>query len=238
MIIDCNNNIGRRRGKPDVPVRELLRSLDRAEIDMAAAFCFPELLDNDYIFEAMHSHPDRIIGLYTVNPWEEDAAEKLRRALDRGFRGLRLEPVRHGYPINQMEIMAPILDVCSEYKIPVWVYGAAEIFCASILFRDLALQFPEVPLIIGYMGFNYEASSACNMAAKYKNIYLDSAGCMSYNMVRALTQAGPHKVLMGTGTPEVGYHELEVLKIREAVKDDEAKRLVLGGNAERLFKIQ
>jgi len=106
------------------------------------------------------------------------------------------------------------------------------------MFAALAEKFHDVDIIIGAMGFTYDASSAAGVAERFKNIYLDTAGCMTSNVHRALKSAGARNTVMGTGTPEWGYFELELKKIRESTDDKEAIELMTGGNAARIFRVE
>lgn len=238
MILDINNRIGVRRGKPEISAQDLIKAMDKANVDMSVVFCFSEAMDNDYVKRAVKAHKDRLIGLYTANPWEIDAADKLKRGLEDGFKGLRLDAVRHGFAMNDAELLAELFETCRSYRVPVWAYGAAEVLCAPILFQEMAGSFPDVPLIIGYMGFNYEASSACDVAARCGNVFLDTAGSMAINMKKAVSVAGPDKILMGTGTPDTGYFELEIQKVRESTNNLDHQKMIMGGNAARLFGLK
>ncbi len=52
-----------------------------------------------------------------------------------------------------------------------------------------------------------------------------------------MASVDPHQIVLGTGTPEAGFFELEIEKVREATNDPEKQALILGNNAARLFKI-
>lgn len=238
MILDIDNSIGVRRGKPVISAEDLVKAMDEANIDICVVFCFSETMDNDYIAKALKKYEDRLIGLYTVNPWETYAVDKLARGLEEGFKGLRLDAVRHGFAMNDLELLAPLFETCQSARVPVWAYGAAEVLCAPILFQEIAENFPNIALIIGYMGFNYDASSACDVASRCHNVFLDTAGSMAINVKKAISIAGPGKVLMGTGTPDAGYLQLEVRAIKESTNNLDYQRMIMGGNAAGLFGLR
>ncbi len=129
MIIDVSNTLGRHRFKPEIKAEELLKEMDKNHIDMAVIHCYGESMDNESVYRAVTGHPDRFIGLYTVNPWSTDSAGELEEALkEKGFKGLYMDPVRHGYMLCEREVFYPLLDVCRKHQAPVWCYGAAEVF--------------------------------------------------------------------------------------------------------------
>lgn len=240
MIIDVSNIIGRHKFKPEITAQSLLAQMDEAGIDMAVVSCYAECIDNASVQQAFESYPDRFIGLYTVNPWRDNAARELEDALaNKGFKGLYMNPLRHGYMLCEHQVFYPLLEVCRKYQAPVWCYGAAEVFTSPILFDELAADFSDVNIIMGRMGLQYDNASAVAIAKRRTNIYLETSSSMDFNAHRAIKALGPDRVLLGTGTPEAGYFALELMKVRNAAKgyeNGEAK--VLGENAAHIFHIK
>lgn len=237
MIIDINNMIGSRPSRSFRSADSLLAEMDAAGVDRAIVSCFPMQEENTVVLEAIRSHPDRLSGMFLINPHQKLAETSYRRALEQGFCGLRLEPLAHGFSVDDLELLSPLMQVCAALETPVWIYGTADVCCAPILFRDLAEAFPSVPIIIGYMGYNYEASSAIGIAKRCANVYLDPTAAMKQNLMRAVNTAGPEKLLLGSGTPVASYFELEIEKIRLIEPDPAKQRQMLGGNAIRLFRL-
>lgn len=240
MIIDVSNTIGRHKFKPEIKAEELLEQMDSSGIDKAVINCYAESLDNESVYQAITKHPERFIGLYTVNPWNSHAAKELDEALQtKGFRGLYMHPLRHGYMLCEHEVFYPLLDVCRKHAAVVWCYGAAEVFSSPVFFNAIAEDYPDVNIIMGRMGLQYDNASAVVIAKKHKNIYLDTSAGMDFNAHRAMKTAGIDKVLMGTGTPECNYYELELAKIRNAAKEfPDGINKVLYKNAARIFHLE
>lgn len=239
MIIDVSNIIGKHKFKPEITAESLLKQMDAAGVDKAVVSCYAESIDNASIQRAVETYPSRFIGLYTVNPWQDGAAAELEDALkNRGFRGLYMNPLRHGYMLCEHQVFYPLLSVCAEYQAPVWCYGAAEVFTSPIFFDQIAADFPKVNIIMGRMGLQYDNASAVAIGKKHGNIYLETSSSMDFNVHRAIKTVGIDRVLLGTGTPEAGYFGLEIVKARNAAKgyeNGEAK--ILGENAARIFHI-
>ncbi|MDR1138097.1 MAG: amidohydrolase family protein, partial [Synergistaceae bacterium] len=128
MIIDVSNTIGKHKFKTEITAETLLSQMDSARIDKAVINCYAESLDNESVYNAIHKYPDRFIGLYTVNPWGDCSADELDDALkNNGFKGLYMNPVRHGYMLCEHEVFYPLLEICKKHKAIVWCYGAAEV---------------------------------------------------------------------------------------------------------------
>lgn len=240
MIIDISNTVGRHRFKPEITAESLLDQMNAAGIDRAVINCHPESLDNESVYNAILRYPDRFIGLYTVNPWRDDAAVELEDALKlKGFKGLYMHPLRHGYMLCEREVFYPLLEICHQYNAVVWCYGAAEVFSSPVFFNQLAKDFPCVNIIMGRMGLQYDNASAVVIAEKNPNIYLDTSGGMDFNIHRALKISGVDKVMLGTGTPECNYYELELIKVRNAAKEfPDGVEKVLWKNAARVFHLE
>lgn len=240
MVIDISNTIGKHKFKSEITAEKLLEQMDMAGIDKAVINCHAESLDNDSVYRAITNYPDRFIGLYTVNPWEDHAAEELEDALqNKGFKGLYMHPLRHGYMLCEHEVFYPLLDICRKYDAVVWCYGAAEVFSSPVFFNTIAEDYPDVNIIMGRMGLQYDNASAVVIAKNHKNIYLDTSAGMDFNAHRAMKTAGVDKIMMGTGTPDCNYYELELAKIRNAAKEfPDGTDKVLYKNAARIFHLE
>jgi predicted TIM-barrel fold metal-dependent hydrolase len=238
MIIDINNTIGKRRIRPEVKASTLIQDMDRYGVDKAVVFCFAPVMDNESVLKAAQDHPGRFIPLYTANPWNERAADEYQHALDEGFQGLHLDPVRHGYAANELDLLTPLLEASQAAGKPVWIYGAAEVFSSPILFQELAECFPTLPIIMGHMGYSYEATSAMGVAQRNKNVYLDITGNMFVNIERLVKSVSLDQVLLGSGTPDFGTFESEIQKVKDATDNIEYQNKILGENAARLFGIK
>lgn len=237
MIIDVSNIIGKHKFKEEIKAEDLLKEMDQAGIDKAVISCYAESGDNDSVYRAITEYPERFIGLYTVNPWKDSSAEELEDALaNRGFKGLYMNPLRHGYMLCEHEVFYPLLDVCRKYNAVVWCYGAAEVFTSPVFFGGIAEDYPDVNIIMGRMGLQYDNASAVSVAKEHKNIYLETSSSMDFNTHRAMKTAGIDQVLLGTGTPDAGYYPLELLKVRNAAKNfEDGEEKVLWKNAARIF---
>lgn len=240
MIIDVSNVIGRHKFKPEVTAESLLKQMDEAGIDKAVIYCYAESLDNESVYNAISKYHDRFIGLYTVNPWADGAADELEDALkNKGFKGLYMNPIRHGYMLCEHEVFYPLLEVCRKYNAVVWCYGAAEVFSSPVFFNAIAKDFPDVIIIMGRMGLQYDNASAVEIAKKHSNIYLETSGGMDFNAHRAMKVVGVDRVLLGTGTPDCNYFELELLKVRNSAKDfPDGIEKILYKNAARIFSLE
>ncbi len=239
MIIDVSNTIGKHRFKPEIKMESLLLEMDQAGVDIAIIHCYAECPDNESIETAMKKYPNRFVGLFTVNPWVPHCNEKLEEAFSKkGFQGLFLDPLRCGFALSESEIVYPLMEICKQYNKTVLCMGAAEVFSAPVFFSKIALDFPDVNIIMGRMGLQYDNASAVHISKSFSNVFLETSGSMDFNVKRAINNAGEHKVLLGTGTPDTGCFQLELSKVRHAANEMNVNEdLILAQNAARLFNI-
>ena len=108
-----------------------------------------------------------------------------------------------------------------------------------MFFTAIAQDYPDVNIILGRQGLNYDNASAVEIARKNPNVYLDTSASMDFNARRAMKTSGVDKVLLGTGTPDAGYYELELLKVRGAAAEyPGGEEKVLYKNAARIFRLE
>lgn len=236
MIIDAHNHIGERHDLK-LTAENLVRLMDRAGVDMAVAFSFPKLWDNDYVARAVRAFPDRLVGFVGVNPWDARAAEEVRRGIEAlGLRGLKLHPVRDSYSLAEGRLTDPLFRLCEEFGVPVICHGADEWSNTPWAFREVALRFPGVPFIIAHGGQNWLREDALDVMRKTPNLYVESSIMYSGYVKRAAREISPERVIMGTDTPAEVF-EYELKKIEMALEDAAERALVMGENLARLLHI-
>lgn len=84
MIIDINNRIGTRPLRSFRSADLLLREMDAAGVDRAVISCFPTQDENAVVLEAIHAHPDRLSGMFLINPHQKQAEASYREPSSRG----------------------------------------------------------------------------------------------------------------------------------------------------------
>ena len=75
-------------------VTEILQYMDTAGIDRSVVFGFPwqdgdlVMRHNDYVLDAVHRYPDRLVGLCCFSPLLQSAAKETERCLHAGLAGI------------------------------------------------------------------------------------------------------------------------------------------------------
>ncbi len=231
------------------PPELTLAALDAARVSRAVACAWwgPEgpLIPNEEVAALVAAHPDRFVGLASVDLARPMAAvRELRRCVrEQGFRGVRLLPWLWGLPPNDRRYY-PIYAECCELGVP---------FCLQVghagplrpsepgrpipYLDEVACDFPELTIVAGHIGYPWTTEMIA-LATKYPNVHIDTSAYKPSRyppeLVAFLRGHGRRKVLFGSNypmlTPAACLAEVDTLGL-----DDEARALFLAGNARRVF---
>jgi hypothetical protein len=192
---------------------EAMQAVDRAVVLGFRARHVGVLVPNEYVANYVGKHPERLIGFCSVDPQDSDAVEQL----DHAVQGLKLQGLKMG-PIYQN--VAPtdsrfrrIMGRAEDLKIPVLIHQGTT-FCANvsleianpIQLQPLALEFPELRLVIAHMGHPW-INETLVLIRKNRNFYADiSALCYRpwqfYNALVAAMEYGVlDRLLFGSDYP-------------------------------------
>jgi predicted TIM-barrel fold metal-dependent hydrolase len=237
---------------PDVPLSVTLGAMDEAGVGLGlvAAWWGPQgaLIDNDEVASFVRQHPDRLVGVASVDLSRPmDAVRELRRCVrDLGFRALRIVPWLWGLPPDDRRYY-PLYAECVELGVP---------FCLQVghtgpllssetgrpipYLENVALEFPELQIVAGHIGAPW-TQEIISLATKFPNLYIDTSAYKATrypaDFVEFMRGRGARKVLFGTNypmlTPSACLEGVEALGLSE-----EAEQLFLSGNAARVFNLE
>jgi uncharacterized protein len=243
MIIDFQNHIwiGQPNGEgfltETMSAEALLRDMDLGKVDQAGVAPIAQDIQNEYVLQSQRKYPDRIFGYCMVNPRDKNAAESLRRYLGEGLKGLKLHPRFHAYALGNHTLVDPLLEICMEYRVPVFVPGnGSEEFNTPFHFDEIAKAFPELPIFYGHMGAFNSFEDAITVAKRNHNLYLDTSNAPMECVRQALRNLGADKILMSTYWPDndFRYEQYKIDLLTE--NDPEARRKIIGENYLRVIK--
>ena len=238
------------------PPREFLRLLDEAGVEMVLvpsskmrSFRTQQLIWDvpvRTVAELREQAPDRIGGLYGINPWTRmDGVRELDDAVRRqGFVGAHLHPYGFGLPLNDAAYY-PFYAKCVELDVPlvVQVGHSAESMPSAVgrplLLDDVALYFPELRIVAAHTGWPW-VEELIALAWKHRNVYIGtSAHAPKYwdpALVRFLSSRGMGKVLFGTDYP-VLLHREALAQVDALGLRDEPRSWLLRETANKVFKL-
>lgn len=183
----------------------------------------------------------RMVGCASVNPTLGDEAVKdLERAVKEfGFKGVRLSPVAHGYPLDGAMVY-PLLEKARDLGVPVTVDGCAE-NCAPSQIASVAARFPEVKIIVD-LGFRPHVTppgtgEILDAAKRCSNLYLGITALTAsepHHLQSIVAAVGAERVVFGSNAPS-GIPLFAVGGIQRAGLGERAEALIFGENLRRVY---
>ena len=254
MIVDVHAHIGEIAAfnSLDVRVESMLALMDTLGIDVcmnmpAAGFAgsFQEAYE---MSEAAHELSNgRLVYSLIFDPhYVEASLEWFEKALGRpGFVGIKIHPSLHQvWPEDSR--YEPIWRFAAEHNLPVLTHSWAvsghnpvQRFSTPDHFAHYVERFPRVNLVLGHAGGRYEGHlAAAELARQYPNVHVDTSGdCYAYGLIEWLVaQVGAERILFGSDMNWVDPRT-HLARVYDADITLEEKRLILGENACRLYKL-
>lgn len=233
----------------------LVEAMDRDGIDRAVVMgigwndCALARESNDYLMEAVSAHPQRLIGLCSVNPrWGGEALEEVRRCSRGGLSGIgELHSDTQGFDLADRDTLEPLMDLARDLSWPVLVHCSEPVghpypgkgrATPDKVYRFLE-NFPGNRVICAHWGGGLPFYSLMPEApAVLGNAWFDTAATPFlyrpeiYSLGAAL--AGSDRVLFATDFPLV-QPSRALAQVTESCLEPEDRDAILGGNAARLF---
>ena len=255
------------RGRPDIEAvqraqddpEELLRILDDQGIERAALvnYTAPEVIGfdasvNEWVSAFVKGHADRLVAVGSVHPRETpNAGERAERLFgDLGIRMLKIHPPHQLFAANAYrdgdEALGQIYAAAERARRPVMIHtgtsvfpGARNRFADPMAADDVALDFPDLTLILAHAGRPLFMPTALFLARRHANVHLDLSGIPPKKLLEYLPRLDElaDKCLWGTDYPSPG-----ILSMRRNVDDflalplaEATKRKILWENGAKLI---
>lgn len=165
-----------------VDIDGLVRALDQAGIAKAVVVQASTVYghDNRYVVEALKAHPDRFIGVYSIDAMAPDAVEKIQHWQGQGLSGFRLFTTGTTMP-GQADWLGhedsyPAWAYAEEHDIPVCLQMTIQGLPAL---RRLLEQFPKARVLLDHCarpdlsdGKPYLAAKALFDLAEFPGVHL------------------------------------------------------------------
>ena len=238
--------------------RKLVRHLDSEQIERVCCINYvsPDVMGftretNDWISNFTKDHRDRLLPVGSVNPLHErDVAGELARVLDLGIRMIKLHPPHQLFSPNayrnDLPELARIYEICQERGVPIMFHTgtsifpkARNVFADPMPIDDVANDFPGLTIILAHLGRPLYGDTVFFLARRHRNVMIELSGIPPKTLLEAFPRLGElaHKALWGTDWPSPGVRSMRgnVEAFRSLQLTEEAERMILHGNAERLF---
>ncbi len=247
MIVDSRVYLGSCLFGYGRAVDQVLSNMDRLGIDRAVlAPVKPHGYRlgpaNDLVAECVAQHPDRLLGLCRVDPWQGEAAvAEARRGLgERGACGLYLDPWEENFQVND-DLVVPLVQEAGGHGRPVVVNAGHVRVSHPTQVWDLARRFSQVQSVAGNGGqiniCGMLLPETRRMLEACPNVIIDTAGTYREDFLEEIvTEVGEERVLFASGSP-VYDQEFEMARVRLAHLTASQKAKVWGSNALAAFGV-
>jgi len=191
--------------------------------------------------------PDLFLPFASVHPrLDPDPADRLRRYIDGGARGLKLYPsYQFFYPDD--ESCYPLYDVCQEAGIPLLLHVGSSLipgtrleFCHPRHLDAVARDFPDLAVVMAHGGRGHWYRECSDLVASRANAFIDVTGLVPGRLLEHFPELPDRadRFIFGSDWPAMPKsvaHNVTV--IRGLGLPPAALEQLLAGNARRLLRI-
>lgn len=235
-VLDAHTHLGADEDGRSLDPVTLLAALDDVE-PAARAVVFPfhdperhpaYRVPNDRVLEWSRESEGRLIPYCRLNP-EEDPVVEAERCLAAGARGIKLHPRAQEFEFVHPAASA-IFEVARDARVPILIHaGRGMRSMASLV--DLALRFPEVPLVLAHAGIADQAVFATGLAGHPCTLY-DTSCFGPQDVVELFARVPAERIVFASDIPyghPAGALFLAMRAAANAGLDAEDRALVAGG---------
>jgi predicted TIM-barrel fold metal-dependent hydrolase len=225
--------------------------LDEAGVDYAVVIAevapiTSALVTNDEVRDFCRQSP-RLVPFASINPYlTNDAAAVLEGLVSReGFKGLKMYPTyQYFYPNDPL--VYPLYARAQELQIPIMFHTGSSLFKGSrlkygdpIFFDDVAVDFPQLTIIMCHGGRPFWYDRAAFLARLHDNVYVEISGLPPKKLLSYFPELErlASKVLFGSDWYGVKSIKENIAALSKLPISEDAKKLILGDNAARLLRL-
>jgi predicted TIM-barrel fold metal-dependent hydrolase len=238
---------------------ELLRLMDREGVERAALINYvaPRVMGfdastNGWVSRYVRGHEDRLVAVGSVDPRlsRDPGADTKRLFEELGIRMLKIHPPHQLLAANAyltgVEGLAEVYAAAERAGRPVMIHtgtsifpGARNRFADPMAADDVAVDFPNLPIVLAHAGRPLYMETAVFLARRHPRVHLDLSGIPPKRLLEYLPRLADiaDRCLWGTDFPSPG-----VASMKKNVEDflalplsDDVRRRILWENAAALF---
>jgi predicted TIM-barrel fold metal-dependent hydrolase len=244
MTIDALAYLGESRFGTALTAPQLMAAMDQHDIKTAivapvhlAQHDVPRA--NADVAHAAEQAQGRLVSLARIDPWEADALTHLKDAAAQGARGVFLHPLEEHFRINA-PFVRPIAERAVELALPIVIATGYQCFSEPVQITQFASWCAEVPVVLTNGGqFNISGMSQTDagLALDHDHVYVHTSGVYRDDWISLVVSTyGANRIMFASAAPAMSP-AYEMRRVTLAHVPDEAKTLMLAGNAARIFSI-
>ncbi|RPF53431.1 amidohydrolase family protein [Aquisalibacillus elongatus] len=192
--------------------------------------------NNQYLKEAITQHPDKLTPFYCVNPREAQSVEEFEKAINDGFKGLKLSPMSHQFSFASQTVKE-LAELCGQYNVPLYTHTVFNPGASTKRLISLAEEFKNTNFILGHMGFGPADTEGVEAALKMDHFFLETSQGSHLHIQETLKKIGASKIIFGSEFP-LSHPKLELQNILLLDATDDELDLMLGQNIQNLLGLQ
>lgn len=236
-----------------------LKYLDEAGVERAGLISSvsPEVIGytsevSDWTARYCSASCARLIAFGSVHPrYVTDAAAEVDRLVKIGIRALKIHPPHQLFSPNAyrdgLGPLAAVYERAQTIGLPIMIHtgtsifpGARNVYAQPILVDDVAVDYPDLVIILAHGGRPLWMDEAFFLVRRHKNMYMDISGIPPQKLLLEYfprLEEIADKVLFGTDWPGFGVRDVgeNVAKFKALPLSEAARRKILYDNAARLF---
>jgi predicted TIM-barrel fold metal-dependent hydrolase len=198
-------------------------------LDLAPDFDFK--IPIEYLAELERRYPDKITAFPALNPKKslEAALDDIEEMASLGIKGFKAFPCFWGDPSDRLYY--PLWEKASERRLIAMFHMGSQIapgarlkWCQPYLLDDVAMDFPDLTIVIAHMGWPWIAETVMGLGRKNPNVYI----------YKYIERQIPGKILYGSDFPNGDPKEM-VAGFKALQIGEEFRGRFLGDNARRLL---
>ncbi|HEY3132206.1 MAG TPA: amidohydrolase family protein [Acidobacteriota bacterium] len=208
---------------------------------------------NDFVSSYCSINPSRLIAFGSVHPVScQNVEAEMRRLLDQlQIRAIKIHPVHQEFAANAyrggLDNLAKIYRICESEGVPVMIHtgtsifpGARNVYADPLACDDVAVDFPNLKLILAHGGRPIWMETAFFLLRRHKNLWLDISGIPPQRLLNYFPRFEliAEKALFGTDWPSPRVPDISenVRRFCALSLKPELQRKILFENAASLFE--
>lgn len=203
-------------------------------------------VSNDYVANFCRGIKE-LVPVAFINPTTDPrpvSKEVERCVVDLGMKAVKLTPSYGQYYLSDHGLY-PFYETVQSLGVPLIIHTGSSVFPGTrmkyadpLLLDDLAVDFPDLVMVMAHSGRGFQYREADWMARRHPNVYLDITGLPPQNLLTYFPNfeemAG--KIIFGSDWPALPKDIAEnIEQIRRLPLSQSALAKVLGENAARLL---
>jgi len=190
----------------------------------------------------------RLIPFASINPYiVNDLAVELEKLVKEfGFGGFKVYPVYQHHYVNDTR-MYPLYAKAQELGAPMLVHTGSSVFKGARIkygdplhLDDVAIDFPDLTILMAHSGRPFWYQQAFWMARRHKNVYMEVSGLPGKKLLEYFPDLErlADKVVYGSDWPGNPYLRRNVDAIDSLPLKDNTKDKILWKNAARILGVE